>query len=281
MARPRKVVVRCRIADIALSLARLKSQAGKVIILMYHQITDSVEEDPEQHTVSTRIFSQQMVWLRELGYPVLPLSVAVGRLRAQRLDSPMVSITFDDGYRSTYTHAFPALQRHGYPATVFLVPGAMTGACSRDFTRERLGHLLNWAEAREMFRHGITFGAHGMTHRKLSKLPDHEVEREVGDSKRAIEDALSTEVTEFSYPFGSFDSFTRSTEAIVRRYRFNAICTAITGHNRSRRDAHRLKRLRISWTDDSMREIQKQCLGAYNWYALYQRCQHLGLRTGG
>ena len=158
---------------------------------------------------------------------------------------------------------------------MFLVPGWLTGACSSDFMPGCFRPLLNWSDAREMLQHGFSFGAHGMTHRKLSHIPDNEVEREVGDSKRAIEDALSTEVTEFCYPFGSFDSFTSSTEAIVSQWVFKAICVTVAGHNRFPRDASRLKRLRISWADDSINEVRKQCVGAYNWYALYQRLRAL------
>jgi len=275
--RPRKVDVRRRLADLALGLAELGHGGEKVIVLMYHAITDVPEEDPEQLTVSRDLLDDQMRWLKELGYKVLPLRAASAKLRAGTLDSSAVVLTFDDGYRSVYTHAFPVLQRHRYPATVFLVPGVQSGTYPRDFMPERLGPLLSWPEAREMLRYGVTFGAHGLTHRKLSRLADHEVVREVEESKRAIEDALSTDVTEFCYPFGSFDSFTDATETIVGRFGFAAVCATIAGHNTRPEDVRRLKRLRISWADDSMREIRKQCRGAYNWYAWYQRVGALGL----
>jgi peptidoglycan/xylan/chitin deacetylase (PgdA/CDA1 family) len=265
-----KVKLRKRIADLALCLRRHRA-AGKLIVFTYHALTDSFELDAEQLSVSLLLFSRQMGWLRELGYLVLPLREAVAKLREGRIVSPVISLTFDDGYRSTYTHAFPVLQRHGYPATVFLVPGVLRGTTPRTFMPDRFGSLLSWADAREMLRYGITFGAHGMTHRKLSRLADHEVEKEVGDSKRAIEEELSAEVTEFCYPYGSFDSFNRSSETILSRWGFEAICTTIAGHNRFPQDAARLKRLRMSWADDSIWEVRKQCLGAYNWYALYQR----------
>jgi peptidoglycan/xylan/chitin deacetylase (PgdA/CDA1 family) len=263
------------VADVAIWLQRRRRTEGKLIVLMYHAITDAPEPDPAQLTVSKRLFADQMRWLKELGYPVVPLPVAAAQLRACTLDSPVVALTFDDGYRSVYTHALPVLASHGYPATVFLVSGAQRGVSLPDFMPARLGLLLGWSEAREMLRHGISFGAHGVTHRKLAGLPDHEVAHEVGDSKREIEDALSTMVTEFCYPFGSFDSFTDSVEAIVRGFGFTAVCANISGHNTRPGDVDRLKRLRVSWVDDSMREIGKQCLGAYNWYALYQRTRDL------
>jgi hypothetical protein len=60
---------------------------------------------------------------------------------------------------------------------------------------------------------------------------------------------------------------------MVRELGFGAVCANIAGHNFSTKDAFRLKRLRISWVDDSRAEMRKQCAGAYNWYALAQRAQ--------
>ena len=56
-------------------------------------------------------------------YTVLPLSEAVHRLRENRLPARSISITFDDGYRDNFEHAWPVLQRFQVPATFFVVTG--------------------------------------------------------------------------------------------------------------------------------------------------------------
>src|SRR5262249_38134840 len=52
-------------------------------------------------------------------HPVLPLEEAVRRLAAGTLPPAAVTLTIDDGFFGTLRHAWPALQRHGFPATLF------------------------------------------------------------------------------------------------------------------------------------------------------------------
>lgn len=52
-------------------------------------------------------------------HPVLPLEEAVRRLQAGTLPPAAVALTIDDGFHGTLRHAWPALQRHGFPATLY------------------------------------------------------------------------------------------------------------------------------------------------------------------
>ena len=52
-------------------------------------------------------------------HPVLPLEEALDRLRAGTLPPAAVALTLDDGFHGTLRHAWPALHRHGFPATLY------------------------------------------------------------------------------------------------------------------------------------------------------------------
>ncbi|HZW89799.1 MAG TPA: ATP-grasp domain-containing protein, partial [Myxococcaceae bacterium] len=52
-------------------------------------------------------------------HPVLPLGEALDRMQAGTLPPAAVALTFDDGFHGTLRHAWPALQRHGFPATLY------------------------------------------------------------------------------------------------------------------------------------------------------------------
>lgn len=101
-----------------------RARGRKFLILMYHRVNDeanslSIEATP------VSVFERQMRHLA-LHYRVLPLDeLIVALCDRQPVPGNAVAITFDDGYRDNYTHAFPILKRYGLPATVFLATGCI------------------------------------------------------------------------------------------------------------------------------------------------------------
>ena len=93
-------------------------------ILIYHRVND--DGDLFFPGMPRRVFEQQMRYLAGRCH-VLRLDEAVNRMRERGLPDNAVAITFDDGYRDNYTHAFPILKSFNLPATIFLATGALEG----------------------------------------------------------------------------------------------------------------------------------------------------------
>lgn len=75
------------------------------------------------HNISAEPFARHVAWLTK-NYRIISLDEAVnGLLREAPLPAKALAITFDDGYRSFYSDAFPVLRQHHAPATVFLTTG--------------------------------------------------------------------------------------------------------------------------------------------------------------
>jgi peptidoglycan/xylan/chitin deacetylase (PgdA/CDA1 family) len=89
----------------------------KFVILCYHGIGES--GNPLGVAPTRQLFQAQMRFLRE-NYRVVSLDEVCRELRTGVKSEPGVAITFDDGYRSSYTVAFPILRKYRLPATVYL-----------------------------------------------------------------------------------------------------------------------------------------------------------------
>lgn len=99
--------------------------------------------------------------------------------------------------------------------------------------------LATWDELRRLDTAIVAIGSHTLTHPILPGTPGAELEREVSESRRQLEERLQRPVEYFAYPNGDHDA---ATEACVRRHYHGAV-TASRGWVRRGADAHRLPRL--------------------------------------
>jgi peptidoglycan/xylan/chitin deacetylase (PgdA/CDA1 family) len=98
------------------------SRKSKFVILCYHRV--GTEGIPFFSRLRPSIFESQMEYLRK-HYRVVSLRQLCRELQGGDVVSPTVAITFDDGYRDLYAHAFPALQKYEIPATIYLIGRCM------------------------------------------------------------------------------------------------------------------------------------------------------------
>lgn len=75
----------------------------------------------------------------------------------------------------------------------------------------------------------VDVGAHTMSHPVLSTLADDEQEREIGDSKKKLEEILGAPVGTFAYPHGAREDYTPHSVAAVRRAGFALSCSNFPG----------------------------------------------------
>jgi peptidoglycan/xylan/chitin deacetylase (PgdA/CDA1 family) len=181
----------------------------RVPVLMYH----AVEQNRSVIAIAPAVFAWQMQWLHNNGLHVMPLSELVGCLRNKTpLPPRSLVITFDDGFESVYTQAFPILKRHEFPATVFVIPGYTDGNNDWPGQPSSVPHrpLLTWAQIGEMDRAGIEFGAHSYSHPRLDRLSHDEVAHELVSGRDCIQEHLGHAVTLFAYPYGRYDDSIRT-----------------------------------------------------------------------
>lgn len=155
-------------------------------ILSFHRVNR--DNDPFFPALPTDVFERQMAFIAR-AYVVLPVEDLVVRMRRGALPRNALAITFDDGYRDNLTHAAPILARHGLPATVFVVTGAIdTGEAlwfdrlALAFKRTRAtGWTAPWGEALPLESVGERLAALGKTLTRFKTMTNRERRGQVED----------------------------------------------------------------------------------------------------
>lgn len=210
-------------------------------ILYYHEIGP----ERSKHVVHPDDFAAQMRWLHDTGHAFLSLDdVAALYAGGRRAPERPVVVTFDDGRAGVLRHAAPVLADLGACGMLYVVTDWLEGRNIPD--HERYSGFLGWEDLRDVQQAGIEIGSHSLSHRNLKRLPPGEMEREIRESRRVLEDRLGGAVPHFSFPKG------RATRQAERASRATGYTTAVvTGQrwNRRRADLHHLYRLRVEGTD--------------------------------
>lgn len=93
---------------------------NKLLVLMYHGVTQQEYQPPVWTQLPVDIFRRQMAFLRD-HYRVLTLEQCLEALRTGRkLPQRSALVTFDDGFKNNLQVAFPVLEEFGLPACIFL-----------------------------------------------------------------------------------------------------------------------------------------------------------------
>ena len=218
----------------------MKTASNAVPILTYHSLDDSGAVT----SVAPRDFREHMRILAQRGFTGISLSALLDSWDGRRtLPSHPVVITFDDGFANVFEHAAPHLSDLGFCATVFVVSGrcGLTNDWPNQAADAPRLPLLSWSELAQMATMGFEIGAHSITHRPLTEIPQSEAEKEILESKTAIEDRLGQAVQTFAYPFGL------SNRAIwkIARQQFRGACSTKLERAKPAHDRYCLPRLDV------------------------------------
>ena len=165
-------------------------------MLLYHHISAGAEGQ-EAYFVPPDIFRQQMTRLKDWGYTPILISDAVDLLHhGGMIPLHPIIITFDDGDLDVYQNAYPILKEFGFRAVFYIVVRSIDAP--GQVTQE---DLLDLAAS------GWEIGSHSYTHPDLNKLKD--LQKEVCESRLALEKLIHLPVNSFAYPYGLADDFVR------------------------------------------------------------------------
>ncbi|HEY9373974.1 polysaccharide deacetylase family protein [Streptomyces sp.] len=222
-------------------------------VAMYHSIADTAD-DPYQVTVSPVRFARQLHWLRDRGLRGVSVRELLAATAAGR-GRGLVGLTFDDGYADFLDSALPLLRRHGFTATVFVLPGRLGG----ENTWDRLGPrkpLLTEEQIARIAEAGMEIGSHGLLHTSLVTADDATLAEDTLRSRKLLGEITGTEPYGYCYPYGEVDA--RAVRA-VREAGYEYGCAISPGPMTS---TYALPRVHVGERDTSWRLAAKHALHA-------------------
>jgi peptidoglycan/xylan/chitin deacetylase (PgdA/CDA1 family) len=177
------------------------------LVLCYHAVSPGW---PAELSITPERLERQLELLVGRGYEGTTFTKAA-TVQGKR---KMVSVTFDDAYRSVIELAFPILSRLGLPGSVF-VPTAFAGSekpMSWPGIDQWLGGPherelvpMSWEELAQLAEAGWEIGSHTRSHPRLSEVADEQLTAELEDSKRECEQRLRLPCKSIAYPYGDHD----------------------------------------------------------------------------
>lgn len=117
---------------------------------------------------------------------------------------PLVTLSFDDGYASTYTYGLPLLLRYHFTSTQFIITDAIG----------RHGYVTP-GEIRRLYASRDEVGSHTVTHRNLTVESASQLKAEMRSSQLRLESIIRAPITDLAYPYGRYNaSAMRAAQAV-------------------------------------------------------------------
>lgn len=234
-------------------LLRRLERRQPVRVFTFHRVTDLCRDGM---TLPTEMFRRQVDYIRR-HHDVVPMERALALVQGgARLARPVAVITFDDAYRSVFTHARPVMAARGLPACCF-VSTDLVGTDRRfahdadNPVREYLD-VMTWDELAALCDQGWSVGGHSASHARLSACEGEVLRRELEEPLAALRTRLGCASAPMAYPFGSADDITPLVAARVRASGYTACFSNFGGENVPTPGAFDLFRIDLGGDHDTL-----------------------------
>lgn len=215
------------VPEVQAEMAAEISATPSIPVLMYHIL---LEERNDVISVDPLRFREQMSAIKEAGFTTITdYQLADHLMNKTKLPDKPILITFDDGYKSVYTEAFPVLEELDMKATVNVIASRIFETPSALHPEEY--EKFTWPEARSMEGTMIvqahTWDSHHQKTNEHNELKgvlsgpmpnesgfesQEEFEKRVFEdlllSKKTIEEKMGYDVVTLAYPYGHYSEDT-------------------------------------------------------------------------
>lgn len=107
----------------------------------------------------------------------------------------LVTLTFDDGWATSYTQGLPLLKKYGFKSTQFIVTGLVN---TPDY--------VTTAQVKAFSTAGHEIGSHTVTHTNMLTQTKAQYDNELSQSKTQLQQWTGQTVTSFAFPNGLYNN---------------------------------------------------------------------------
>lgn len=214
------------------------SEEVRLPVIMYHHLLKD-EARRGDYVISPTLFEADLKYIKENGYTTITAAQLLAFIKqGDPLPDKPIMITFDDGYETVYSYAFPLLQKYEMKAIISII-----GKHTDIFSQEEEPHHLNyshvsWDELREMQKSGVfeienhSYDMHNPrgSERYGSSKTGGESDsgyrdaliKDVGGLSESIEAEIGERPIMFAYPFGAIS---KAAEPVLTELGFSILLT--------------------------------------------------------
>jgi peptidoglycan/xylan/chitin deacetylase (PgdA/CDA1 family) len=108
---------------------------------------------------------------------------------------PLVSLTFDDGYLTTYKDGLPVLQKYGYDSTQFIITDLVGTS----------GYMTK-ADIKTLYADKQEIASHTVTHDDMTQESASTLTTELSQSQTKLDNITGFKPTDIAYPYGLYNT---------------------------------------------------------------------------
>ena len=249
----------------------------EVPIIMYHRVINKSENEGIYGTyIYEDIFRKHLQYLKDKNYTVITFKDLdkIGWRNRFEKGKKYIILTFDDGYKDNYDLAFPILKEFDFKATIFLMGRSTYNEWDVKAGGEIEFPLMSVEMIKEMQDYGIEFGAHTFNHPKLNTLSNEEIEYQIVDVKKPLEEKIGKEIITFAYPYGILNDYAKK---MTKKAGYTFALATDSGSVCLSDDLYQIRRIAI-FPNTNLFSFKRKVTGNYNFIKI-KREERLGTKV--
>lgn len=233
-------------------------------VIMYHRVINNPENEGVYGTyIYEDMFKKHLQYLKDKNYTVITFKDLdkIGWRNRFEKDRKYIILTFDDGYKDNYDLAFPILKEFNFKATIFLMGSLTYNEWDVKAGGEKEFPLMSVEMIKEMQDYGIEFGAHTFNHPKLNTLSNEEIEHQIVDVKKPLEEKIGKEIITFAYPYGILNDYAKE---MAKKAGYTFALATDSGSVCLSDDLYQIRRIAI-FPNTNLFSFKRKVAGNYNF----------------